>query len=382
MTLQRNSLSNATKMIFSDFKKIVIKVGSSSIVDSSSEDVKTKWLKSLCKDVKSLHNMNKKITIVSSGAIAFGKKDISPNKLIKKLDEKQAAAAIGQIKLAKEWKDAFKKYSINIAQILLTLDDSEIRRRYLNVRKTISSLHKYNVVPIINENDTVATEEIRYGDNDRLAARVAQMIDADLLIILSDVDGLYSSHNNINNPNKLITSINSIDKSIEDMATNKLSVLGSGGMKTKIWAAKTCINSGCSTIISSGLKLNPISSITKLNCTWFNSSENTRSSRKKWLLNHLHPSGTIIIDEGAERAIYSNKSLLPAGTVEIKGKFDRGDVIKVNNINNHKIGIGVSAYSSSDAKKIIGKKSKEIVIILGYEGREELIHKDDLVKIK
>jgi len=364
------------------FKKIVIKIGSSSIIDEKTGKVKIKWLNSLCKEIELLANENKKIVIVSSGAIALGKKTISNHKVISRLEDKQAAAAIGQIELANCWQQALKKNKINSAQLLLTLDDSEIRRRYLNVRKTISSLHKNKVIPIINENDTVATEEIRYGDNDRLAARVAQMVDADLLIMLSDVDGLYTQSPIKNKQAKKIININEINESIEKMAGSKHSKLGSGGMTTKIWAAKICMDSGCSTVIANGHKINTLSKINKKNSTWFHASKSPSSSRKQWLLNHLHPSGTIIIDNGATKAVFQNKSLLPAGVIEIKGKFSRGDVISVTNIKNKKIGIGVIAYDSHDAIKIMGKNSKDIKHILGYDGRDELIHKDDLVKIK
>ena len=368
-------------MILEKFNKIVIKIGSSSIVNEKTGKIKTRWLNSICSDIKKLSKKNIKIVVVSSGAIALGKKIISPNKIIRKLDEKQAAAAVGQIELAREWQMSLKKKGLNSAQLLITLDDSEVRRKYLNVRKTIASLHKNKIIPIINENDTVATEEIRFGDNDRLAARVSQMIDADLLIMLSNVNGLYSI-NTSKNKNKLISNITYIDDKIEKMAMEKHSNLGSGGMKTKIWAAKICLNSGCSTIISNGEKINPLKIIKKNNCSWFHSMKSPKSSRKQWLLNHLHPSGTIIIDEGASNAIYKNKSLLPAGVLSIKGRFNRGDVITVYDNKNKKIVIGVSAYDSRDAIKIIGKKSKEIEHILGYEGREELIHKDDLVKTR
>lgn len=367
-------------MIINKFKKIVIKIGSSSIVNDHDGSIKKRWLNSICKDISYLTKKNIKVIIVSSGAIALGKKIISPKKVIHRLEEKQAAAALGQIELSKHWQQGLIKNKINSAQILLTLEDSEVRRRYLNVRKTITSLLKNKVIPIINENDTVATEEIRYGDNDRLAARVSQMIDADLLIMLSDVNGLYLRKPINSEKGKLVNNISTINKKIEDIAGTNHSVLGSGGMKTKIWAAKICINNGCSVIISNGQKLNPLEKISKLNCTWFHSSRSTTSARKKWLLNHLHPSGTITIDEGAEKAVYSNKSLLPTGTIIIKGKFNRGDVITVNNRNNKKIAIGVTAYNSNDAKKIMGKNSKDIKNILGYEGRDEIIHKDDLVK--
>jgi len=362
------------------FKKIVIKIGSSSIINEKSKIIKTKWFHAICKDIASIHS-TKKIIIVCSGAIALGSKFINEKRPIRRLEDKQAAAAIGQIELANHWQQNLKKYKINTAQLLLTLDDSEIRRRYLNVRKTINSLHKKNIIPVINENDTVATEEIRYGDNDRLAARVAQMIDADLLILLSDIDGLYSKSPNKNYKAEKIKNVYRIDTSIEKMADNKPSSMGSGGMVTKIWAAKICMNSGCSTVITNSDKTKPLISINKDNSTWFHAIKTPQSSRKQWLLNHLHSSGTIIIDEGARKAVLNNKSLLPAGVVNIKGRFNRGDVISIINTKNIKIGIGVIAYNASDAKKIIGKKSKDIKNILGYEGRDELIHKDDLVKI-
>ena len=361
------------------FKKIVIKIGSSSIVDEKNKKIKTKWLNSICKDIKSLHP-NQKIIIVCSGAIALGSKFIS-DKPLKRLEDKQAAAAIGQIELAKNWDQTLKKNKIIAAQILLTLEDSETRRRYLNVRKTINALHKKNIIPIINENDSVATEEIRFGDNDRLAARVAQMIDANLLILLSDVDGLYSENPEQNKKAKKIKEVFKIDSKIENMASKKLSNLGSGGMITKIWAAKICMSSGCSAVISNSNKKNPITRINKNNSTWFHAEKSPKSSRKQWLLNHLHPSGSLIVDQGAKKAIENNKSLLPAGVIEINGRFDRGDVIKILSIKNIKIGIGVIAYDSNDAKKIMGKNSKNIKNILGYEGRDEIIHKDDLVKI-
>ena len=365
--------------MISKFKKIVIKIGSTSIVDQNSKKLKSKWIENFCNDLSKLHK-DKKIIIVCSGAIALGSKYISKNKLIRKLEDKQAAAAIGQIELAYQWKQKLKKYHINVAQLLLTLDDSEIRRRYLNVRKTISALLKNDVIPIINENDTVATEEIRYGDNDRLAARVAQMIDADLLILLSDVDGLYESNPVKNKKAKKVHEIFKIDKNIEKMANSQTSNLGSGGMTTKVWAAKICMSNGCTTIISKNDIHKPLSGISRKTSSIFHPKDTPNSARKKWLLNHLHPSGIIIIDEGAENAILKNKSLLPAGVIEIKGKFNRGDVISILSNKKNKIALGVTAYDSNDAKKIIGKKSRDIKRTLGYEGRDEIIHKDDLVK--
>ena len=362
------------------YKRIVIKIGSSSIIDSKSKKIKLNWLTSLCKDIAKL-NKTKKLIIVCSGAIALGSQSIKNKNSLRKLENKQAAAAVGQIELAHLWKQKLKKHNINVAQLLLTLDDSEIRRRYLNVRKTISALQNNNIIPIINENDTVATEEIRYGDNDRLAARVAQMIDADLLILLSDIDGLYSSNPLKNKKAQKIKKVLKIDKYIEKISSSQTSNMGSGGMTTKVWAAKICMNNGCSTVITSSYKKHPLLDITLKNSTLFYATKLKGSSRKKWLLNHLHPSGSLIVDEGAARAIIQNKSLLPAGVIDIKGTFRRGDVITIQSINFKKIGVGVSAYDVNDIKKIIGKNSKDIKKILGYEGRDEIIHKDDLVKV-
>ena len=366
--------------MLNNFKNIVIKIGSTSIIDPKTRTLKSKWIDDLCKDIAKIHK-KKKVIIVCSGAIALGSKTISNKKILQRLEDKQAAAAIGQIELAYQWKQKLKKYKINTAQLLLTLDDSEVRRRYLNARKTITALHKKHVIPVINENDTVATEEIRYGDNDRLAARVAQMIDADLLVLLSDVDGLYDSNPIKNKKAKKIHEVFKIDKKIEEMANSQTSNLGSGGMSTKLWAAKICMSNGCTTIITNNNRSKPITGITIKNSTIFHSKNNPTSSRKNWLLNHLHPSGSIFVDNGAEKAILQNKSLLPAGVTDIKGKFNRGDVITVLSLKNNKIAIGVSAYDVNDARKIIGKNTKDIKKILGYEGREEIIHKDDLVKL-
>ena len=361
------------------YKKVVVKIGSNSIVDSKTKKIKSKWLDNLCKDIAEL-NKTKKIVIVCSGAIALGAKSISNTKL-RKLEDKQAAASVGQIELAHQWRNKLGKYKIGVSQILLTLEDSEERRRYLNARNTISSLQSKNIIPIINENDTVATEEIKYGDNDRLAARVAQMIDADLLVLLSDVDGLYDKNPYKNKDAKKINEIFKINKTIEQMGNTQTSSLGSGGMVTKIAAAKICMNNGCDTIITHYEKKHPLFSISKSNSSIFFANKNPSSSRKQWLLNHLHSSGFIRIDEGASKAVKNNKSLLPAGVVEVGGNFNRGDVISVYFTKKEKIAIGISAYDINEAKKIIGKKSKEIPNILGYEGRDEIIHKDDLVKI-
>ncbi len=360
------------------FKKIVIKIGSNSIIDFKTKKIKSKWLDKICKDISQLHK-DANIVIVCSGAIALGSKSISKS-ILRRLEDKQAAASIGQIELAYQWRTKLKKFKINVSQILLTLEDSEVRRRYLNARNTISSLQNKNIIPIINENDTVATEEIRYGDNDKLAARVAQMIEADLLILLSDVDGLYEDNpKKVKNAKKL-SEIFKIDKRIENIAKSQTSELGSGGMTTKIIAAKICSDNGCTTVITNSNKNNPITSIDINNSTFFYPVTSKNSSKKKWLLNHLKPNGSFIIDEGARNAILKNKSLLPAGIIEIRGKFKRGDVISILVKNGSKVAVGISAYDYNDAKKILGKNSREISKILGFEGRDEVVHKDNLVK--
>ena len=362
------------------YKKIVIKIGSSSIINSKTKKINGVWMSNLCKDIKK-YKKEKKIIIVCSGAIALGSALIKKNQILRKLEDKQAAASIGQIELTHQWRRHLKKYKINIAQVLITLEDSEVRRRYLNARKTINTLLDNKIIPVVNENDTVATEEIKYGDNDRLAARVAQMIDADLLILLSDVDGLYDRNPKKNKDAKKVNKIFKIDRTIEKMANSQTSFLGSGGMTTKIIAAKICMNNGCDTIITDSQKNQPLSSITNENSSVFYANKNPSSSRKQWLLNHLHHSGFIRIDEGANKAVKNNKSLLPAGVTEVGGNFNRGDVISVYISRGKKVAVGISAYDVYEVKKIIGKKSKEIPHILGYGGRDEIIHKDDLVKI-
>ena len=365
--------------LFDQYKRIVIKIGSSIIIDSSNNKVNKRWMNSISKDIDILRKKDKEITIVSSGSIALGKKFISKNGNFLKLEDKQASAAIGQIELINNWQQSLKKFDIKSAQILLTLNDSESRKRYINAQKTLRSLLNKKFIPIVNENDTVATEEIRFGDNDRLAARVAQMTNADLLLILTETEGIYEK-NPKKNPNaKKIDIIKSIDDKIESYADKTLSKFGSGGMQTKLLAAKICVSSGCSMIIASGIKNNPIQKINLNNSSWFINNKNKKSAKKQWIINHLNIMGEIRIDNGATKAIRNNKSLLPAGIIKIKGKFDIGDAVSIYNNNNVKIAVGLSAYNHNDIIKIIGKKSKEIKSILGFLKNEEFIHKDDLV---
>ena len=341
---------------YKNYKRIVVKIGSSILVNQESNKIKGKWLKSFCEDIKLLMEYNKEIVIVTSGAVALGKKFITSQKKITKLEDKQAAAAAGQIELIKYWQQSLLKNDIKSAQLLLTLNDSEERRRYLNARKTINSLLNKKIIPIVNENDTIATEEIRFGDNDRLAARVSQMISSDLLVVLSEMDGLYEQNPKINPFAKKIKTIRSISKKIESAATTKSSLLGSGGMKTKIWAAKICMSSGCSMIVANGKNSNPLEKITKNNSSWFIASKTPKSARKQWIINHLNTTGEIVIDAGAVKALKKNKSLLPAGVIKIIGKFNRGDAVTVYNKSRKKIAVGLSGYDVNDSIKIMGKK--------------------------
>ena len=368
-------------MYIDKFKKIVIKIGSSILIDNKGKPKKI-WLKEFAKDIKNLKNKKKQIVIVSSGAIAIGCEYLGIKKSGLKVDKSQAVASIGQIELMDFYKNTFNKNKIKISQILLTLDDTEQRRRSINARRTIDNLLKMDVVPIVNENDTTATTEIKYGDNDRLAARVAQIISADCLILLSDVDGLYTDNPKKNKKTKYIKTVKEIDEKIKMYATKTESVYGSGGMKTKIDAAKICQLSGCYMAIANGNYINPIKKIIKnQKCTWFIPKISKLDARKQWIIGSVAPKGEVIIDEGAINAIKNGKSLLPAGVKKINGKFEKGDHILVKDENNMEFARGLTSFSSIEAEKIKGSHTSKIKNILGYSSREEIIHKDDLVKI-
>lgn len=356
--------------------RIVIKVGSSLITRSDGE-INEKFLDSISTDLLELSKKNKEIIIVSSGAISLGN-NINKNKKGLSLAESQAASSIGQIKLINGWKKSLEKKNLNIAQILITADDTEDRRRYLNARSTFEELLKNNYIPIINENDTVATSEIRYGDNDRLAARVAGMLSADCLILLSNVDGLYSKDPK-KEQSKLIKEVNELNEEIFSMAGNA-SELGSGGMITKLEAAKICMSVGSNMVIASGNNKEPLMSIHKgVNCTWFNPQNSSKNSLKVWLSGQLKPSGKILADLGASKALLNGKSLLAAGVLEIDGNFDKGDTLVIFNDKKIEIARGLSNYNSEDLKKILGKKSEQIEVILGYMDKPEVIHRNNLV---
>ncbi len=368
-------------MYIHNSKKIVIKIGSSILVDEKGKPKKS-WLKEFARDIKLLIKKNKQIVIVSSGAIAMGCEYLGIKKKILKVDKSQAVASIGQIELMDFYKRIFDKNKIKISQILLTLDDTEQRRRSINAKRTIDNLLKMGIVPIVNENDTTATTEIKYGDNDRLAARVSQIIGADCLLLLSDVEGLYTDNPKKNKKAQLIKIVREIDEKIKKYANKTENYYGSGGMKTKIEAAKICQLAGCYMAIANGNYMNPIKKIIEnKKCTWFLPKISKLDARKQWIIGSIAPKGEVIIDQGAVKAINNGKSLLPAGVRKINGIFEKGDHILIKDESNKERGRGISSFSSLEIEKIKGSHSSEIKNILGYSSREEIIHKDDLVKI-
>ena len=368
-------------MLLKNSKVIVIKIGSSLLVDNK-QNIRRKWLSSFAKDIQKLKSKNKKIIIVSSGAIALGCKKMNYKKTNLKLDKSQAVASIGQIELMNLFSQSFSKFKLNISQILLTLDDTEERRRSINAKRTFENLFQLNFIPVVNENDTIATSEIKYGDNDRLASRVAQITNADTLILLSDVDGLFTKNPKLFKDAKLIKKINNFDKDIKNINMKGITEFGKGGMITKIEAAKICNLSGCNMIIANGLHLNPIDKIIKKNnCTLFISKISKLDARKKWIISSVSPKGEIIIDDGAKKALVNGKSLLAAGIKKVSGKFSKGDHIKILDIKRKEFARGLSSFSSEEVHKIIGCHSNEIQKILGYVSKSEVVHKDDMVEV-
>ena len=368
-------------MYINSSKKIVIKIGSSILIDDKGR-TKKKWLDELVKDINFLIEKKKQVLIVSSGAIAMGCEYLKIKKKKLKIDKSQSVASIGQIELMNSYKKAFDKKKIKIAQILLTLDDTEQRRRSINAKRTIDNLLEMGVIPIVNENDTTATSEIKYGDNDRLASRVAQIIGADCLVLLSDVDGLYTDNPKKNKNITLIKTIKEIDVNIKKYASKKQNLYGSGGMHTKIEAAKICQLAGCYMAIANGNYLNPIKKIFfKHDCTWFLPKVSKLDARKKWIMGSVAPKGSVVIDNGALKAINNGMSLLPAGVKKVNGIFNKGDHILIIDQSNIEHARGLASFSSNEIDKIKGSHSKEIENILGYSSTEEIIHRDDLVKI-
>jgi glutamate 5-kinase len=361
-------------------RRLIVKIGSALLVDDASGDIKRPWLAALVEDIARCRARGQEVIIVSSGAIAVGRRYLGLTGRNLKLEEKQAAAAAGQIRLAHAYQEALGKHGLAVAQILLTPDDTEERRRHLNARATIEQLLSLGAVPVINENDTVATQEIRFGDNDRLAARVAQMISADTLVLLSDIDGLYTADPRRDKSAHHIAEVREITPAIEAMAGEALPGFSSGGMVTKLVAARIAMGAGCRMAIAKGEALHPLEAIEKGGrATWFLPSAEPRTARKRWIAGALNPMGALIVDGGAASALSRGTSLLPAGVTAIEGNFDRGDAVVVKTGEGREIARGLSAYSSSDARAIAGHKSGEIEAILGYRGRDEMIHRDDLV---
>ena len=362
-------------------RRIVVKIGSALLVDAKTGTIKASWLSSLVDDLADAKVRGAEVVVVSSGAIALGRRSLGLPKGKLKLEQSQAAAAVGQIALAQAWSEMLRTRNIVAAQILVTLTDTEERRRYLNARATLSTLLAQGAIPVINENDTVATSEIRFGDNDRLAARVASMMSADCLILLSDIDGLYTAP-----PGKkdsvFIAEVKEITAEIEAMAGKPVSGLGSGGMITKIEAAKIAMGAGCNMAIASGHELHPLRRVAGgERCTWFVAPASALQSRKRWIAGTLQPIGHLVVDEGAVAALAKGKSLLPAGVKRIEGAFTRGDTVSIITLKGAEIARGLVTYDAADATRIAGLKSADIEKALGFRGRDELVHRDDMVLV-
>jgi glutamate 5-kinase len=360
--------------------RLVVKIGSSLLVDGVTGTLKGDWLSSLSDDIAELKQAGKEVIVVSSGAIALGRNVLKLPKGSLKLEDSQAAAAVGQIDLAHAYEEAFRARGLVAAQVLLTLGDTEERKRYLNARNTITTLLTLGAVPVVNENDTVATSEIRYGDNDRLAARVASMMSADCLVLLSDVDGFYTAPPGTSAAARRLDEVRDITPEIEAMAGDVGSELSRGGMVTKIEAAKIAVAGGTHMVIASGKVLHPLDALAEgTGCTWFIAHSDPVAARKRWIAGTLEPKGSITVDQGAADALGGGKSLLPAGVTKVEGSFERGDAVVIRNGAGAELGRGLAAYDHAEARRIIGRKSSELPEILGYRGDPELIHRDDMV---
>jgi len=361
------------------FQKIVVKVGSSLLVDRAAGALKQAWLDALVEDVSALHGRGAEVLVVSSGAVALGRTMLGLPRGALKLEDSQAAAAVGQIALARAWAEALARRGIVAGQVLVTLNDTEERRRYLNARETLGRLTAMRAIPVINENDTVATSEIRYGDNDRLAARVATMASADLLILLSDIKGLYTAPPKDDPSATLIPVVERVTPAIEAIAGGAASEFSRGGMRTKIEAARIATQAGVHMAIADGRVLHPIARIGQGGpCTWFLTPSTPRQARKVWIGGALEPRGALVVDAGAARALKGGASLLPAGVVRVEGEFARGDCAVIRDAEGAALGRGLVAYDSTHAEQIRGRNSREIEGLLGTPGRAEMIHRDDM----
>lgn len=372
-------LINGPRPEWAAAQRIVVKIGSALLVDRTTGILKKDWLASLMQDIANLSRMGKQIVLVSSGAIALGRHTLKLPAGPLDLEESQAAAAVGQISLAHAYQEFAREHDLIAAQVLVTLGDTEERRRYLNARHTIDRLLGMRTLPVVNENDTVATTEIRYGDNDRLSARVASMISADCLVLLSDIDGLYTAPPSSGVDARRLDVVSEITPEIEAMAGDAGTELSKGGMKTKIEAAKIARAAGCNMVIASGKVQHPLAAVGQgCPATWFLAPSDPVTAKKRWISGQLEPKGVVIVDAGAEAALATGKSLLPAGVKAVTGTFDRGDVVMIRTQSGLDVGRGLIAYASTDAQRIVGRKSREIAEILGFEGRPELIHRDDM----
>ena len=361
-------------------RRLVIKIGSSLLVDQQTGALRREWLDALADDVAACRSRKQDVLLVSSGAIALGRRSLGLGARTLRLEDSQAAAAAGQIRLAHAYHESLARHAVPVAQILLTSDDTEQRRNYLNARNTLTALLARGSVPVVNENDTVATEEIRFGDNDRLAARVAAMIGADCLVLLSDIDGLYSADPRQDSNAAFIAEVAAITPEIEAMATGTGSHDGSGGMVTKLQAARLAAQAGCAMVITDGTAPHPLARLENGGRgTWFTTAATPASARKRWIAGSLRAKGAITIDAGAVHALARGKSLLPAGVTAVEGDFQRGDAVIVHGPDGLALARGLTAYSVADAQRIKGHRSDQIQAILGFLGREEMIHRDDLV---
>jgi glutamate 5-kinase len=361
-------------------RRLVVKIGSALLVEEASGAIRQDWLDALADDLVALRARGCEVLVVSSGAIAVGRHTLGLRRGKLKLEQKQAAAATGQIRLAHAYQAALARHGVTVSQVLLTLEDTEERRRHLNARATLDTLLRLGALPVINENDTVATTEIRFGDNDRLGARVAAMVNADTLVLLSDIDGLYTGDPRRDPQARHLSVVEALTPEIEAMAGEAPSGYSSGGMVTKLTAAKIAVDAGCRMAIASGRLLHPLRALEEgARCTWFQTAMSPRAARKRWIAGTLQPAGCLRVDAGALKALKAGKSLLPAGVVEVLGDFERGDAVTVAGPDGREIARGLSAYAAADARRIAGQNSRDIESLLGYRGREELIHRDDLV---
>ncbi|MGQ9370983.1 glutamate 5-kinase [Azospirillum sp. ST 5-10] len=366
-------------------RRLVVKIGSALLVDQATGHIRRAWLDALGDDIAACRGRGQEVVVVTSGAVAVGREHLGLRGRALRLEEKQAAAATGQIRLAHAYQETLARHDITVAQVLLTLEDTEERRRHLNGRATIDTLLRLGAVPVINENDTVATAEIRFGDNDRLAARVAQMISADTLVLLSDIDGLYTADPRKDPDAAHIPVVRELTPAIEGMAGEPPPGYSSGGMVTKIAAARIAMSGGCRMVIAKGQRMNPLAALESppeqggAPCTWFLPAAEPRTARKAWIAGHLAPHGVLVVDAGAVRALRQGSSLLPAGVAEVQGDFERGDLVTVRDADGAEIARGLCAYGAEDARRIVRRRSADIEAILGYRGRDEMIHRDDLV---